>query len=114
MGRHHDPERIERACRAMRGAGVDALACAMPANVLMLTGYWPVVGTAVAVATADGRVTVVAPEDEADLASEGGADVYTFRPASLDELRTAAEAVRPKLAEVGKALGLAGKRVGHD
>ena len=80
----------------------------------MLSGYWPVVGTAVALATADGRVAVVAPKDEEDLARESAADVYPFEPGSLHELRTVREAIRGPSADAPGRTGIGRGRVGHD
>jgi Xaa-Pro aminopeptidase len=74
----------------------------------MLSGYWPALGNAWAVVSREGRVIVVAPEDEADLARAGFADeVLTFQAASLDRLDGVVVAVREPLA---KALELAGGR----
>jgi Xaa-Pro aminopeptidase len=114
MEHSRDPERIDRIRRSLAAFGLDALACARPSNVLMLSGYWPVVGTAVALATADGRVAVVAPKDEEDLARESAADVYPFEPGSLHELRSVREAIRGPLADAARALGIGRGRVGHD
>ncbi|HEY1959083.1 MAG TPA: Xaa-Pro peptidase family protein [Polyangiaceae bacterium] len=84
----------------------DALVCAQPRHVLMLSGHWPVVGNAWAVATKDGRVLLIVPEDELEPATTGWADaVYTFRAVSLDRLESALVAVREPL---GKALEVAG------
>jgi Xaa-Pro dipeptidase len=102
-----DAERIERITRALSAAGMDALVCALPVNVLLLSGYWPVVGTSVAVATREGEVHLLAPEDEEELAGRGRADeVRTFSTGSLSELKSASEAVRAPLREALKALGL--------
>src|SRR5579871_4374516 len=57
-------ERLARIREALVESGCDALLCTLPANVLLLSGYWPVVGSAVAVANRDGRVVVLAPDDE--------------------------------------------------
>ena len=91
----------------MREAKIDGLVCTLPVNVLLLTGYWPVVGTSVAVATRGGHVALLAPRDESDLARKGGADeVSTFDPGPLDRITTAVEAVRNPLTEVIRKLGL--------
>ena len=91
-------ERPRRVRAIIRENDLDLLVCALPANVLMLSGYWPVVGTGVAVAFADGRISLLIPEDEADLAQTGWAnDVHTFRPGSLQKLETAVSAIRPAL-----------------
>jgi hypothetical protein len=53
--------------------------CGLRANVLLLSGYWPVIGSALAVATRDGAVALIVPADEAELASTGWADAtHTF------------------------------------
>jgi Xaa-Pro aminopeptidase len=81
----------------------------------MLSGYWPVVGTAVAVATRDGGSAVLAPEDEQELAEQGRADqVWTYRPGSLTELTGPAEAVREPLGALLRALDVAGDRIGYE
>ena len=84
-----DTERIDRIAYALRGAKLDGLVCALPANVLLLSGYWPVVGVSIAIATADGAVVLLVPEDERELASHCGAEeICTFQPGSLTDLRT--------------------------
>lgn len=107
-------ERIEWVTRTLEDAGLDALVCTLPANVLMLSGYWPVVGSAVAVATADGRVAVLAPEDERSLAERGWASVRTYRPGSLDRLASPAAAARDPLAALLRDLGIAHGRIGYE
>jgi Xaa-Pro aminopeptidase len=110
-----DVERTEHVRRALNRAGLEAIACALPANVLLLSGYWPVVGTALALAKWDGRTTVLAPEDEQALAAEGWADeVHTFQPGSLQDLRTAEDALAPALAVVADSLRIARGRIGYE
>jgi Xaa-Pro dipeptidase len=110
-----DAERLSRITTALQDVGLDALACTIPENVLMLSGYWPVVGTALAVATRDGRTAVLAPEDEQELATNGWADeVRTYRPGSLTELMSPAEAVHEPLGALLRDLGVAGGRIGYE
>ena len=79
-----DEDRIVSIRGALREANLDALAATLPANVLLLSGYWPVVGTSLALATRHGRVALLVPEDERALASDGWAEeVWTFKPGSL-------------------------------
>jgi Xaa-Pro aminopeptidase len=105
-----DEQRIERLRDALRRAGLCAVVCARPANVLMLSGYWPVTGTAVAICTSDGEVLVLAPQDEAELANAGWADrVFTFQAGSLEDLRSAAAGVAPVLVKAISSLRLAGR-----
>ncbi|HKC63943.1 MAG TPA: Xaa-Pro peptidase family protein [Pyrinomonadaceae bacterium] len=96
-----DDERIERIQAALQRSGLDALVCALPANVLMLSGYWPVVGTSLAIATKDGSVVLIIPEDEKELTETSWADeVRTFSGGSLRELKSVIEIVSLRLAEV--------------
>ena len=97
-----DHERIGRIQRALREAGLDALVCALPSNVLLLSDYWPVVGTSVAVVTREGAVGVALPEDEQELAAGGWADVQeAFAPSSL-------QAAPPLLGVLAPALSASG------
>lgn len=109
-------ERIAWIGQALRNAGLEALVCSLPANILLLSGYWPVVGTALAVATADGQVAVLAPEDERVLAELGWAKtVRTYQPGALTHLTGGpAEAVREPLASLFRDLGVARGPVGYE
>lgn len=84
-----DAERIERLQEAMKEAGLDALAVGLPVNVLLLTGYFPVVGQSFAVVTREGELTLYAPEDERDLADCRCDDhhIVFYRPDGLQALR---------------------------
>ena len=79
----------------------DLLVCALPSNVLMLSGYWPIVGTGVAVAASDGSITLLVPEDEEELARRSWeTEIRTFKPGSLDNLQSAAESLRDPLSRI--------------
>ena len=69
-----DTARIDRVCRTLEGAGLDALVATLPAHVLLLSGYWPDVRNALAIATRGGRIAIIAPQDEEELAEGGWAD----------------------------------------
>ena len=43
-----DRQRIDRVCQQMRSSGLDAFLCRLPHNVLMLSGYAPVLGNSFA------------------------------------------------------------------
>jgi Xaa-Pro aminopeptidase len=114
LGDRRDPDRIASLRQALSSGGLDAVVCTLPTDVLLLTGYWPVVGTSIAVATHDGRVALVFPEDEQSLANRGAADVRVgFEPATLDSLTTTAEAAIEPLRRAVAALGLDAHRVGY-
>jgi Xaa-Pro dipeptidase len=85
-----DRERIDRLEIALKEAGLDAIACALPANVLLLTGYFPVIGRSLAVMTREREVTLIVPEDERELADSDTADnLVTFRSEAADGLARA-------------------------
>lgn len=109
----HGRERAARIGEALDAAGLDALIGALPENVLMLSGYWPVVGTAIAIARR-GRVAVLAPEDERDLADGGWAEVRTYQPGSLTSLIRPGEAAHAPLGALLNDLGLTHGRLGFD
>ena len=80
--------------RALDQTNWDLLACSMPSNVLLLSGYWPAAGYSLALATRDGQIILIVPEDEDELAERSWADeVATYCPAPLDRLMTAEEPV---------------------
>lgn len=108
-------ERVDRFRDALRKNKWDLVVCALPMNVLLLSGYWPVVGTGVAIALADGKISLLVPEDEEDLAKRGWADeVRTFKPGSLNELITTAEAIRTPLRELAQSFSAEPVRVGFE
>ncbi|HEX5385689.1 MAG TPA: Xaa-Pro peptidase family protein [Gemmatimonadales bacterium] len=110
-----DAERIGRIVDGLRDAGLDALVVAHPSNVLLASGYWPVLGTAIAIVNRDGAVGVLAPEDERELADRGWADdLRTVSPGSLDALTPLDDVVRAPLGAMLERLGVARGRVGYE
>ncbi|MGH9356768.1 MAG: M24 family metallopeptidase [Terriglobia bacterium] len=110
-----DPERIDRIRKTLRENRWDMVVCALPMNVLLLSGYWPVVGTGLAIASAEGRISLLVPEDEEDLAKHGWADdVQTFNPGALGALITTAEAIRDPLRKLAKSFPAGPVRVGFE
>ena len=80
-----DTERVDRISAALRESGLDALLCSVPSHVLMLTGFWPVMGNTVALVTKDGAMRLVLPEDEKEIAAKmSAAECTGFTPGSLD------------------------------
>lgn len=110
-----DSGRLERIAAVLRSTGLDALVCTLPSNVLLLSGYWPVVGTAVCVVTHTGLSALVVPEDEQDLAARGWAsEVRTYQPGSLHNLSGPAEAVRAPLRALLDSLDISGGHLGFE
>jgi Xaa-Pro aminopeptidase len=108
-----DRERTENIRNSLRGAGLQALVCALPKNVLLLSGYWPVVGSSVAMALDDGSVMLAVPKDEEELAREGWADrIETFDPHPLDQMTTPAQNVRQTLHKLAGSLAHSSLTIG--
>ena len=102
-----DEERVARMREALTESQTDALICTRPSTVLLVSGYWPVVGTSISVITRDGYVVLIAPEDEAGLAAQSWADAtHSFTTGSLTQMSTASESVRDTLIQVLTRLGL--------
>lgn len=99
----------------MRESGLDGIVCSLPENVLLLTGYFPVVGTSVVVMSRDGQITLLAPKDEMCLADTDGADqVIAFEPASLDKLTSAEEAIAEPLGRTLREQHLENAQLGYE
>ena len=91
-------ERIERIRAALKQNQLAGVVCTLPSNVLMLSGYRPVVGMSAAIAHRDGGLLLIVPEDESELAAKGWAvEVRTYQPESLDRLSNPADAIREPL-----------------
>ncbi|HET6384435.1 MAG TPA: Xaa-Pro peptidase family protein [Armatimonadota bacterium] len=108
-----DIERIERIQETLRSNELDGFICALPAHVLMLSGYWPVIGTSIALVSEAGEIALVVPEDEEALARSGWADhIFTFQPGSLRRMISTSEAAQDSLARAARALSIERGRVG--
>jgi Xaa-Pro aminopeptidase len=98
-----DPERHARIVGALADSPLHAVISASPTEVLLLTGYWPVMGASVALFTSYGDVTVLVPEDEVELAGKtSGASIVPYKPGGLGSLSNALECLREPL---GRILG---------
>jgi Xaa-Pro aminopeptidase len=114
MAHMQDRKRVLLNRQVLLGDGLDAVVCAQPSNVMLLSGYCPVVGTSIAIATPS-SVTLIVPKDEQELAQAGWAvDVQTFNDGSLDHLVTLTEAVQPVLAETLRSMALGQGRIGYE
>ena len=93
-----DTERKSRIQQALSEANLDAVICALPSDVLLLTGYWPVIGASVAICFREGPTILLVPEDEKELAEDGFADsIVTFTAETLEEMQSITDAVKPLL-----------------
>jgi Xaa-Pro aminopeptidase len=92
-------ERRGRVATALTGYGMSAVLCAHNLNVLMLSGFSPAVGAALALVTADGRLILVVPKDAEHLARCAWADdILCFEPASLSSLDSGRASLKNALA----------------
>ena len=90
MPSHADTQRLGRLQDGMAQAGLDAVVCRLPENVLYVTGYWPVIGASTAVLTKDGDVTLIPPRSELDYVARGWvADVRPYRFVSMENTANA-------------------------
>lgn len=82
-----DTERHLWTVAALSASCHDALICSSASEVLLLTGYWPVMAQSVAIFSSDGGVKVIVPEDEVELAEKTSlAEIISYKPAGLHSL----------------------------
>lgn len=104
---HRDSERIARVQDALTANGADALLVSLPRHVFLLTGYYPVVGTSIAICTREGQVGLLAPEDEQEFSQAGWADhAEYFHPARLDQLTPLRISATDSLRRLAKSMQL--------
>ena len=97
----------------LRDASLDALAAFSTTQVLLLTGYCPVMGTSVAIVTREGRMGAIVPEDEMDLAqATSDAELIGYSPSTLNELTTASTSLAVPLRQLFTRFNLSGKLIG--
>jgi Xaa-Pro aminopeptidase len=102
-----DEQRCAANVAALKRSSLHALICSSSTSVLLLTGYWPVMGGSVAVATTDGRVFVIIPEDERELAQAvGSAQIITYTPETLGRLEPPIHALSATLGSLLRSLSL--------
>ncbi|MHB8525808.1 MAG: M24 family metallopeptidase [Candidatus Acidiferrales bacterium] len=108
-----DHERTSRIQEALQSDGLAAVVCALPSNVLLLTGYWPVVGESIAICVCGGPTVLLVPKDEEDLAGFGFADsVEKFVPETLDQMPGVSAAVKPLFADILHKLKIGPGKIG--
>ena len=115
MPSHADTQRLGRLQNGMAQAGLDAVVCRLPENVLYVTGYWPVIGASTAVLTKDGDVTLIPPRSELDYVARGWvADVRPYRFVSMENTANANRDTKPLLERVVVEKGLERARIGYE
>src|SRR5262249_9696975 len=110
-----DDIRVESIRRALDEAGLDALVCALPHNVLLLSGYWPLAGAALAVATREGRTALIAPSDEMESADRAlGDEIRKYQVARLDGVDQTSDPLWLPLREAAADLAIGKGRIGYE
>lgn len=105
-------ERITKVRAALTAEGLQALICRQPENLVMLAGYWPVIGRSALVVPAGGEPILMAPEMEREaLARTFITDVRTFPVWKLED-PPPDESLGRLLRQAAAALRLGGMRVG--
>ncbi|HLH62436.1 MAG TPA: Xaa-Pro peptidase family protein [Ktedonobacteraceae bacterium] len=95
-----------------RGEDFHALICRLPQNVVMLTGYQPILGNTFCLVTVDAatkevQVRMALPVDEQDLVAPGTAiEVKTYAEETMHYIANTIEAVREPLAELIRSAGI--------
>jgi Xaa-Pro aminopeptidase len=105
-----DDRRSEWIAAAMRGSEFQAIVSSAASTVLLLSGYWPIMGASVVIVDADGHVTVIVPEDEMELASaSSSAHLIPYTAETLEHLDSPLEAIGEALKPVLAQLNVTGK-----
>ncbi len=109
-----DPQRDESIRRALEANGLDALVCRLPENVVLLAGYWPIIGRSAVVWPREGDPVLVAPEMEREpLDRATVTDIRTYDTWKLSD-PSPDDSLRHILKDVALDLGLVGKRIGYE
>ncbi|MFN2532635.1 MAG: M24 family metallopeptidase [Pyrinomonadaceae bacterium] len=107
-------ERRTLIASALQQSGLDAVVCALPTNVLMLSGYWPMVATSIALATSNGSIYLLVPRDEEKLTNRGWATADSFAAGSLYEIKSQNETIQEPLTSLISNIGLSHASIGYE
>ena len=108
-----DRQRQDALLEELNRENLAALVCFAPEDVLLLSGYWPVMASSLAVLSREGALHVILPEDELELAqATAQADFLSYKPHSLERLSTVTEALEDPVHELARKLPLGSQRVG--
>lgn len=107
-------ERIAETQRALTAQRLAALVCRLPEHLVMLSGYWPVIGRSAIVIPAEGDPVLLAPAMERDaLARALVTDIRTFPVWKLADPPPDQSLAR-LLKDVAGQLRLGAKRIGFE
>ena len=109
----NNQERLDRMRRAMEAEGLDALVLRWPENVLLLSGYWPMIGAAVLVFPLAGKPVLIGPDSYRSEIGQSLWDAETaLYPFGVLDAPDPAHAVRAALSDAARGKGW--KRIGYE
>jgi Xaa-Pro dipeptidase len=109
-----DLERWERVQEKLAENNLAALVCRLTENVLMLSGYWPILGRSVVVFFVDNDPILLAPVSESEEVENGWiSDIRTFRAWRIGDDDPEVSLTR-LLDQVFTERGIRGKRIGYE
>jgi Xaa-Pro aminopeptidase len=110
-----DALRTDRIRQGLRSAGIDAVMGQLAPNVLMLSGYSPVLGQSFALFPVRGEPCLIVPDSEYALALEGWcADVRTFPSSPLDPTTNLWDLAAPAISVAMAERGLTDATIGYE
>ena len=102
-----DPERHTRVLQALHRSGAGSFVCVSPSNILLLTGYWPVLGNSLALVTSSGEALVIVPQDETEIArATSSARIVPYSPASMSRQTNTVDELAATFSKAIHPLGL--------
>ena len=108
-----DSERRKRLISVLQDTHLDALICTAASDVLLLTGYWPVMAMSIATLTVNGDCTIILPEDEAAIARISSTDsLKLFSPVKLTSFEPIERRLQDLLGEEVQRAGFQQARIG--
>ncbi len=95
-----DHKRKQSILQALNTHHLDAFASPYASEVLLLSGYWPVMNASVVLTASSGETTVLLPEDELDLArATSDAHLVPYKSTTLQAIRSNMEGFTGPLLE---------------
>lgn len=98
----------------MEAAGLDAVVCRLPENVLLLSGYWPVSGIGCVVCPKAGKPVLLASSLEEEYMAKNRIEDVRFFPYGTLSSGDAYEQTAGLLQAIAAESGLLGKAIGYE
>jgi Xaa-Pro dipeptidase len=108
-------DRVEQVQAWLNENQVGAVVFRLAENILLVSGYWPVLGIAAVVVTADGQAMLLAPDtDEPDLRHNQLSDVRLYPHPALGTSPGVFESLRRVFKDVAGNMGDSSRRIGYE